>query len=118
METIVRQVKLAFAGLDAGALGRCLVAYEPVWAIGERGVPARPEHVRAAHAAIRHVLQERTTYPVTILYGGSVNVENAAALAVEREVDGLFIGRAAWTARGLASIVKEVVAARRALNAA
>ena len=118
VETIVRQVKLAFAGLDAGALGRCLVAYEPVWAIGERGVPAQPEHVRVAHAAIRHALQERTTHPVPILYGGSVNADNAAQLAMEREVDGLFVGRAAWTAPGLASIVSEVVAARRALTAA
>ena len=60
VEAIVRQVKLAFAGLDAGALGRCLVAYEPVWAIGERGAPAQPGHVRLAHAAIRRALQERT----------------------------------------------------------
>ncbi len=117
-ETVVRQVKLAFAGLDAGALGRCLVAYEPVWAIGERGVPAPPEHVRMAHAAIRRALQERTTHPVPILYGGSVNVDNAALLATEREVDGLFVGRAAWTASGLAGIVSEVVAARRTLTAA
>ena len=102
VETIVRQVKLAFAGLDAAALGRCLVAYEPVWAIGERGVPAQPEHVRMAHAAIRRALRERTTHPVPILYGGSVNADNAARLAMEQEVDGLFIGRAAWTAPGLA----------------
>jgi len=106
VETIVRQVKLAFAGLDAGALGRCLVAYEPVWAIGERGVPAPPEHIRVAHAALRRVLLERTTHPVPILYGGSVNADNATRLAMEPEVDGLFIGRAAWTARGLAGIVR------------
>ena len=118
VETIVRQVKLAFADLDSAALGRCLVAYEPVWAIGERGVPAQPEHVRMAHAAIRRALQERTTHPVPILYGGSVNADNAARLAMEQEVDGLFIGRAAWTARGLASIVWEVVATRRTPTAA
>ena len=118
VETIVRQVKLAFAGLDAAALGRCLVAYEPVWAIGERGVPAQPEHVRVAHTAIRRALRERTQHPVPILYGGSVNADNAAQLAMEQEVDGLFIGRAAWTAPGLAGVVKEVVAARRSLTAA
>ena len=118
VEAIVRQVKLAFTGLDAAALGQCLVAYEPVWAIGERGVPAQPEHVRMAHAAIRRALRERTPHPVPILYGGSVNADNAAQLAMEPEVDGLFIGRAAWTARGLAGIVKEVAAARRTLTAA
>jgi triosephosphate isomerase len=117
-EAVVRQVKLAFAGVDASALGRCLVAYEPVWAIGERGVAAPPEHVRVAHTAIRRALQERTSHPVPILYGGSVNVENAGRLAMEQEVDGLFIGRAAWTARGLAGVIREVVAARGALTAA
>jgi triosephosphate isomerase len=71
-----------------------------------------------AHAAIRRALQERTTHPVPILYGGSVNADNAARLAMEQEVDGLFIGRAAWTARGLASIVWEVVATRRTPTAA
>ena len=118
VETIVRQVKLAFAGLDAGALDRCLVAYEPIWAIGERGVPASPEHIGVAHAAIRRALQERTAHAVPILYGGSVNADNAARLAMEREVDGLFIGRAAWTPRGLAGIVREVAAARLTLTAA
>jgi triosephosphate isomerase len=118
VESIVRQVKLAFAGLDSAAVGRCLVAYEPVWAIGERGVPAPPEHVSVAHAAIRRALQERTTHPAPILYGGSVNADNAARFAMEQEVDGLFVGRAAWTARGLASIVREVVVARRTLTAA
>jgi triosephosphate isomerase len=98
--------------LDAAALGRCLVAYEPVWAIGERGVPAPPEHVRVTHAALRRVLLERTTLPVPILYGGSVNADNATRLATEPEVDGLFIGRAAWSARGLAGIVRDVVAPR------
>jgi triosephosphate isomerase len=111
-ETIVRQVKLAFAELETAALSRCLVAYEPVWAIGEHGVPAQSEHVRIAHAAIRSALRERTSHPVPILYGGSVSADNAARLAMEQEVDGLFIGRAAWTAAGLASIISEVVAAR------
>ncbi len=105
VETIVRQVKLAFAGVDATALGRCLVAYEPVWAIGEGGVPAEPEHVRGAHAAIRRALAERTPHAVPILYGGSVNPSNAARLAVEPEVDGLFIGRAAWSPEGFAELI-------------
>jgi triosephosphate isomerase len=118
VEAVVRQVKLAFAGLDGFAQGRCLVAYEPVWAIGEQGAPAEPEHVKLVHTAIRRALQDRTSHPIPILYGGSVNVDNAAALATEREVDGLFVGRAAWTASGLARIVNEVIAARRALTAA
>ena len=118
VETIVNRSSWPSRVWTRGELGRCLVAYEPVWAIGERGVPAQPEHVRVAHAAIRRALQERTTHPVPILYGGSVNEDNAARLAVERDVNGLFIGRAAWTAPGLATIVSKVIAARCALTAA
>jgi triosephosphate isomerase len=114
VESIVRQVKLAFAGVAASAMQRCLVAYEPVWAIGEGGTPARVEHVRAAHAVVRQAVALRTPHFVPILYGGSVSGANVAELAAEPEVDGLFIGRAAWTARGFAELIREALAARPA----
>jgi len=110
-EAVVRQVKLAFAGLDAEALGRCLVAYEPVWAIGEHGTAAEPRHVTEVHGAIRRALGERTTKRMPILYGGSVSAANAVAFAVAGEVDGLFIGRAAWTGQGFAGLIRDVTEA-------
>jgi len=113
---LTKQFQKGIAGLTPEQFAKIVIAYEPVWAIGERGAPAQPEHVRVAHAAIRRALQERTTHPVPILYGGSVNVDNAAPLAMEREVDGLFVGRAAWTAPGLVDIVREVIATRRPLE--
>ncbi len=111
-ETVVRQMKLAFAGLDAGELSRCLVAYEPVWAIGDKGVPAEPEEVAPVHAALHRALSERTARPVPVLYGGSVNAENAGRLAATPGVDGLFVGRTAWNAAGFADLVEKARAAR------
>jgi triosephosphate isomerase len=51
-----------------------------------------------------------------VLYGGSVNPDNAKALAVVPEVDGLFVGRAAWTAQGLLGIARLAVEARAQLR--
>ena len=117
-ETVVRQARLAFAGIAADDMGRCLVAYEPVWAIGETGVPATPDHVARVHAAIHAALAELTPHTVPVLYGGSVSRENAVSLARTPAVDGLFIGRAAWQAEGFAAIVEMVVAARSRPGAA
>lgn len=111
-EAVVRQVKLAFAGVDPEGIGRCLVAYEPIWAIGEQGVPATPEHVRQTHAAIHAALSALTPHAVPVLYGGSVTLANCAGFAREATVDGLFVGRAAWSAKGLSSVIEGAVAAR------
>ncbi len=117
-EAIIRQVKLAFAGLSPADIGRCLVAYEPIWAIGEAGVPATPEHVRVAQGRLQDALAELTHAKVPVLYGGSVNLDNAAALAAEPAVDGLFIGRAAWKAEGFAALIKAALSARAIRSAA
>lgn len=109
---VVRQVRLAFAGLAKGEINHCLVAYEPIWAIGEGGVPASPEEARAVHVALHAALKELGVPSVPVLYGGSVNLDNAVALAGEPAIDGLFVGRAAWSAEGFASLISKVMAAR------
>lgn len=112
---VVRQVKLAFAGLTKGEVGRCLVAYEPIWAIGEHGVPASPKEARDVHIALHAALKELGAPLVPVLYGGSVNLDNAASLASEPVIDGLFIGRAAWSPEGFASLISRAMAARKRL---
>lgn len=111
-DAIIRQTRLAFSGLAPRDIGRCLIAYEPVWAIGDAGVPASSGHVAAVHARMKAALAEMGGAGVPVLYGGSVNGANAADLASIAEVDGLFIGRAAWQARDFASIVTTVIAVR------
>ncbi len=73
-----------------------VLAYEPVWAIGT-GVTATPEDASAAHRLLRRELDARygrAASDVPILYGGSVNPENAAALLAAPGVDGLLVGGA------------------------
>lgn len=78
---------------------RCLLAYEPVWAIGAGATPATPEQVEPVVAALR------AAHPDTpILYGGSVNADSAASLVSETGVDGLFVGRAALDPAGFLAV--------------
>jgi len=73
---------------------RLIVAYEPVWAIGEGALAAPADHVQAVHAALRRWLQDWSPgVEVPLIYGGSVAGDAAAGLLALPHVDGLFIGR-------------------------
>lgn len=75
---------------------RPVIAYEPVWAIGT-GLTASPEQAQAVHAFIRSVLANvsvEVAESTSILYGGSVNRDNAAALFSQADIDGGLIGGA------------------------
>lgn len=106
--TVARQARMALAGVAAADLDRVLLAYEPVWAIGEGGEPATPAYANAIHAAIKQAVTDLAGRPVPVLYGGSVNPANAAELAAEPDIDGLFIGRAAWQPEGLIALARQV----------
>ena len=104
-EVLRRQLKIALKDNKAPELW---VAYEPVWAIGEGGTPAEPDYVEQAHGMIRKALCELfggEGKKVPLLYGGSVNPGNCAALAELDHVNGLFIGRSAWDIRQFKKIV-------------
>jgi triosephosphate isomerase len=90
-------LKTALAGVRLRVTDRVLIAYEPVWAIGS-GEAASVADVLEVHRFIRRVLVEilgeREAKHVRILYGGSVDHENAYAFLRESEVDGVLVGSA------------------------
>ncbi len=90
---------------------KVMIAYEPVWSIGEGGTPATPEFANDQHRRIKDLTQALTGTELRVLYGGSVNPGNCVALSKEPHVDGLFIGRSAWDIEGYLGIVKLVLAA-------
>lgn len=87
-----------------------LFAYEPVWAIGEHGIPASAEYADARQAEIIAVAEGVLGRRVPCLYGGSVNPGNCAELAACAHIDGLFIGRSAWDVTGYLDILARVAA--------
>jgi len=94
-QVVLRQLQAGLAGLDAATLGRIVIAYEPVWAIGT-GMNATPEDAARVHRTIRAWLKDRSSAGAKsrILYGGSVNAKNAAELLAQSELDGVLVGGA------------------------
>jgi len=111
------QVRTALSGVAPHDLARVLVAYEPVWAIGDSGRAAAPGHIVGVLDRIRTVVDELAPGVGLrgLLYGGSVTAANAGALLDLPDLDGLFVGRAAWTADGFAALLRTCgdVATRR-----
>lgn len=107
-ETVKNQLRTIFTGVDAASAPRVIVAYEPVWAIGEEGAEIGMDYVREIQAHIRTTLEEMLgpgATAVPVIYGGDVNLRNAAALVSESGTDGLFVGRAALDAESFAELI-------------
>ncbi|MGK5529698.1 triose-phosphate isomerase [Streptomyces sp. URMC 129] len=104
---VLAQVAAALDGVEDAT--RVLIAYEPVWAIGERGREPHPGEIADVVAALRDAHGSRVG---GILYGGSVTERNAAALLGVDGVDGLFVGRAAWRIEGFLALLATAASAR------
>lgn len=102
------QVRESLDGCQAD-VGRVVLAYEPVWAIGT-GRTATPGQAQAVHAFIRRLLGEtwgaEAAEAMRIQYGGSVTPENAAGLLGQADVDGALVGGASLRANSFAAIVR------------
>jgi len=85
--------QLAGSVPDGATSDNLVVAYEPCWAIGT-GLTATPEDITAMHATVRASIPGGTR----ILYGGSVNPQNAAAILGLADVDGALVGGASLNA--------------------
>jgi len=108
MEYVAYQVKTALYGIDAAQLRRCVIAYEPIWAIGT-GKTATAEQAEEVCESIRAVIRKmygaRPARAVSILYGGSMNAKNAAELLAQPDIDGGLIGGASLKPADFATIV-------------
>jgi triosephosphate isomerase len=105
-EVIARQLDAVLAVSEVAALGRAVVAYEPVWAIGT-GRTATPEQAQDIHAFIRERIAARDATiaaGLPLLYGGSVKAGNAAELFAMPDVDGGLIGGASLKAEEFLAI--------------
>ncbi|HBF29679.1 triose-phosphate isomerase [Rhizobium sp.] len=103
------QVRAALACLGPGQQrAEILLAYEPVWAIGENGVPATADYADARHAEIANIAQSVLGRKIPCLYGGSVHPGNCEELISSPHIDGLFIGRSAWQVEGYLAILARV----------
>jgi triosephosphate isomerase len=109
---LTAQVRGALQFLEGEAkAATILFAYEPVWAIGDKGIPASSDYADGQQALIKTIAGDLLPATPPVLYGGSVNPGNAAELIGQPHVDGLFIGRSAWQAEGYIDILGRASAA-------
>jgi len=106
-QVVASQVRQGLASVAGSQWSNVVVAYEPVWAIGT-GKTATAEDAQAMHADIRQVLAEMgaPSETISVLYGGSVKADNAAALFAEPDIDGGLIGGASLKAEDFVSICR------------
>ena len=105
---IRRQLKEGLNNIAANDIRRTIVAYEPVWAIGT-GRTAAPEQAEEIHDFIRQFVARihgtDIAAGICILYGGSVNPDNAAPLMAQKDIDGLLVGGASLDPESLRKII-------------
>jgi triosephosphate isomerase len=105
---VAGQIRAAFANLPSDAAARCVVAYEPIWAIGT-GRNATPDDANATIGVVRATLREivgATASEMRILYGGSMKPGNAADLMAMPEIDGGLVGGASLDPDEFARIIR------------
>ena len=108
MSYVGYQVRAALSGIDASQIRHCIIAYEPIWAIGT-GRTATAEQAQEVCEEIRAVIRKlygaRSARGVSILYGGSMNAKNAAELLSMPDIDGGLIGGASLKPVDFATII-------------
>ncbi len=100
---VTEQIQAALSRLSVNDVARCVVAYEPIWAIGS-GQSDDPEHANETMQAIREAVPGLEH--ARLLYGGSVKPENAHGYFTQPEIDGALVGGASLSAESFASIVQ------------
>jgi triosephosphate isomerase len=114
-----RQLTQGLANLEADSLSHLSVAYEPIWAIGHSGHHATPQQAHDSHAQLRdhfgQLFGQESARALCILYGGSVNPDDASSLLIQPGVDGALVGGASLDAEQFLAIVRAATASFPAL---
>ena len=97
LDHVLRQARTALGLVPKSDRRRVVIAYEPVWAIGEGAAAADPAHIGAVHRGLREL-------DARVIYGGSVDTVTAGPILTQDGVDGLFVGRAALDPKRFAAI--------------
>lgn len=106
---VIQQLNAVLGNLSKEQIGKIIIAYEPIWAIGT-GRTALPEQVQEMHHSIRNWIKatfdEEVSLQTSILYGGSVQSENANTLLSLPDVDGALVGGASLQADSFCKIIE------------
>lgn len=110
-EVITQQTELALEGLTKEQVENVIIAYEPIWAIGTGKVATKEdanETIKQIREKIASLYGEETAQNVIILYGGSVNSQNAKELFTTSDIDGALVGGASLKVDEFYNIIKSI----------
>ena len=97
----MKQIEDTLFSLSADEIAKCVIAYEPIWAIGT-GKTATAEEAQEIHSLIRArtaaAFNEKVANEMSIIYGGSCKADNAKELFAQKDIDGGLIGGASLNA--------------------
>lgn len=105
-----RQIRMGLEGIARPTMSNVIIAYEPLWAIGEGAKPAPVEQINQVHNFIRNLLMdlygEQIAAQVRILYGGNVKPDNISSIMELAGVDGALVGGASLNATDFSKIIR------------
>jgi triosephosphate isomerase len=116
LEVVSSQCRGSLAGLSQEQMGRTMLAYEPVWAIGT-GKTATPAQAEEVHAEIRQLLASlfspEVAQKVIIQYGGSVKPDGVSEILAKPNIDGALVGGASLKAESFTAIIEQAATIRK-----
>ncbi|MGZ8953015.1 MAG: triose-phosphate isomerase family protein, partial [Methylobacter sp.] len=105
-----RQLRMGLEGVSQRTAAEVIIAYEPIWAIGEGAKAAGLEQITEVHDFIRNLIMdmygEQTASSIRILYGGNVKPDNIVDIMNIAGVDGALVGGASIKAEDFSQIIK------------
>ena len=109
-DVLKREIEMGLKGVAEADLSKIVIAYEPIWAIGT-GNPCSIEEAQKMGLLIKEIVSQAfgSSKKVKVLYGGSVNSQNAAGYVKEAGLDGLLVGGASLKAKEFIKIVHSVI---------
>lgn len=112
-KVVERQIKKGLEGVTKDKLDSIIIAYEPVWAIGTGRAATKDDAQRVIGSIIRKLLisiyGDESAQRVRILYGGSVNGQNAAEYFSMADIDGALVGGASLKSPDFISIIRAAI---------
>lgn len=113
LSDIKEQLEIVLASTPKASIKNIVIAYEPVWAIGTQALrEATPAECREMIIFIRKIISdlhgEKIANNVPVLYGGSVNDQNAKSFIIEGTAQGLLVGRVSLEPKRFGLLAKSI----------